>query len=149
MIKDGKVFFNGIKDRNFIIAESVESLHSTMFDRLSAQINQEGKLEFERTKSKEEIINIIYELLRMGFKLKHELKPSDKMVQYFEDMFDAECIIEYFNRRYRTYQWDDNLHDYRYIEQDKPLASDQDIEVITNFLIERQQAKHKPLKMNG
>ena len=61
------------------------------------------------------------------------------MTQYFEEFFDAECIVEFFNRIYRTYQWEPASHDFRYIEQDIPLASNEDIDKIAKRLLEREK----------
>ena len=76
----------------------------------------------------------------MGLRLDHSLEPSDRMKNYFFQNFNTECMIEFLSRRKRTYQWPDRSHDYNYIEQDLPLASDEDIERITRNVFEIGQA---------
>ena len=143
MIKDGKIHYDEIRDRKFRIAESVCSFYPIIYATLYEEIKKNSKLEVKRTKSKEEIIKTIKELLIMGLRLDHSLEPSDKMKNYFFQNFDTECRVEFLNRERRTFQWPDRRHDYNYIEQDLPLASDEDIERITRNVFEIGQAIEK------
>ena len=136
MLENDKIIFNEDRDRNFIIPESVESLYLTMYKKLYKKISTDGKLEFKRTKSKEEIISIISELLYLGKELNHNTEPSDKMLDYLNEKFDTECIVEFISRRRRTHLWGEKRHDPRYIEQDLPLADDDRIQKITKSVLE-------------
>ena len=136
MLKDGKVVFDESRDREFIIPESVESLYAAMYKKLYERICEKGKLEFERTKSKEEIMRVILGLLQMGQGLNHSIQPSDEMLQYFAEEFDIECMVEFVNRRKRSNLWGDRRHDPRYIEQDLPLASEAVIEEMSKSVLE-------------
>lgn len=140
MIKDGKIYYDESRDRKFRIAESVCSFYPIIYATLYEEIKKNSKLEVKRTKSKEEIIKTIKELLIMGLRLDHSLEPSDKMKKYFFQNFDIECMVEFLNRERRTFQWPDRRHDYKYIEQDLPLASDEDIERIARNIFEIGQA---------
>ncbi len=136
MVKEGKIVFVEERDRKFIIPESVEALYPTMYKRLYEKIGATGKLEFEKSKGKEEVIGKIHGLLKLGQAQGHDLKPTDEMIQYFEKEFDTECLVEFVNRRRRSYLWDTSRHDPRYIEQDLPLASDEEVARIANSVSE-------------
>lgn len=136
MLKEGKTVFDESRDREFIIPESVESLYSVMYKNLYEIICKDGKLEFERIKSKEEIMQVIQGLLKMGQELGHSIQPSDEMLQYFAKEFDTECMVEFINRRKRSNLWGEKRHDPRYIEQDLPLASTDAVDKISNSILE-------------
>ena len=136
MLKDGKIVFSESRDRKFIIPESVESLYSVMYKKIYESICENGKLEFERKKSKEEIIQVIKGLLKMGQRLGHSVQPDDKMLKYFAKEFNTECMVEFINRSKSSNLWGDVRHDPRYIEQDLPLASDYDVEKISQRVLE-------------
>ena len=136
MLKEGKIVFDESRDREFVIPESVESLYAIMYKKLYERICEKGNLEFERTKSKEEIMQVIQGLLKMGQGLNHSIQPSDEMLQYFAKEFDVECIVEFINRRKRSNLWEDRRHDPRYIEQDLPLASADVIEKMSESVLE-------------
>ena len=136
MLKEEKTVFDESRDREFIIPESVESLYFVMYKKLYEIICKDGKLEFERIKSKEEIMQVIQGLLKMGQGLNHSIQPSDEMLQYFAKEFDTECMVEFINRRKRSNLWEDRRHDPRYIEQDLPLASADDVEKMSKSILE-------------
>ena len=136
MLKEGKMVFDEKKDKSFIIPESVGSFNPIMYKRLYQNICEKGKLEFERTKSKDEVLRVIHGLLELGQKLGHDITPSDKMIEYFERNFDIQCLVEYVNRVRRTNMNIERHHDYRYIEQDLPLASDEEVDKISNSVTE-------------
>ena len=136
MLKEGKIVFEENRDRDFIIPESVDSLYSSMYRKLYDDICENEKLEFERAKSKEEVLQVIQGLLKMGHELGHDAHPTDEMLQYFAKEFDTECIVEFINRRRRSNLWEDRRHDPRYIEQDLPLANDEAIEKMSNSILE-------------
>ena len=96
-----------------------------MYRKLYEFICENGKLEFERTKSKEEIVKTIQGLLTLGQRLGHDDVPSDEMIQYFEKEFDIENIVEFLNGIRSTNMWGDRRHDPKYYEKDLPLASEE------------------------
>ncbi len=136
MLKEGKIVFDESRDREFIIPESVESLYAIMYKKLYERICEKGKLEFERSKSKEEIMEVIHGLLKMGQGLNHSVQPSEEMLQYFAKEFDTECMVEFINRKKRSNLWEDRRHDPRYIEQDLPLANADVIKKISESVLE-------------
>ena len=136
MLIDGEVVYKEERDRAYKISESVERFYPIIYKKLYEKIRENGKLEFERTRSKEEILERIKEFLRLGKMLGHNPKPSDEMYKYFDENLDIECLVELLNRRERTYMWPDSHHDYRYIEQDLPLADDSAVERISGRIKE-------------
>ena len=136
MLKEGKTTFVEERDRKFIIPESVQMLRHRMYERLYDKIGKTGKLEFERSKSKEEVLGKIQGLINLGRAQGHSLEPTDRMIKYLEEEFDTQCMVEFLNRVRRTYLWDTSRHDPRYIEQDLPLADDQDVALVTSRVSE-------------
>ena len=104
-----------------------------MFEKLYKGINENGKLEFEKAKSKEEILLIMSRLFKMAEWLDGSRKPTDEMIQYFEKEFDIECIVEFVHRHRKIPG--DSTHGIRYIEQDLPLADEKTIEKLAKDVL--------------
>ena len=130
MLVDGKYKYDERKDSWYKIAESVEFFYPYMWEYLYNNLQEDGTLKINPDLSKEQILKKINQFLSLGLRLGHSTVPSKKMCQYFESEFSVECVVEFIHRRRRTFQWEPASHDYKYIEQDLPLASDEEVKEI-------------------
>ena len=151
MIKNGKRFFDKNKDREFIVTKEIEDLYPLIIGKLYRNYYKNHLYRsFIKKKNKEEILEEIRSFLDLGQNIGYmDAEYWDEMVQYVNKNLDIECIIEFLNRRRlvekeqqldqdlpilnRTYFDDDEK---LYIEQDLPMASDEDIERIIDLMSE-------------
>ena len=144
MIQNGKRFFDKSKDREFIVSKDIEYLYPFIINKLYRNYQENySQLSFIKKKNKEAILEEIRRFLVLG----RNIGYCDEMVQYVSKNLDIECLIEFLNRRriakedqqadqdlpilHKTYLDDDEI---LYVEQDLPMASNEDIERITDLV---------------